>query len=206
MTTGFVAGEDVLGFTNQNGITGSYDAATGVLTLTGVATKSAWESALASVTYTNSSDSPTGSTRTVSFRVHDGTVLSVAATRSVGLTAVDDTPVLTTGGGSTPWSEGNVTASVPVPIDPSLTVADADTPDLGSATVAITSGLVAGEDVLAFTKQNGITATYDSGTGVLSLTGPATSAQWQSALRSVTYDNTADSPSTTPARGHVHDP
>ena len=32
--TGFISG-DTLNFTNQNGITGSYDAATGVLTLTG---------------------------------------------------------------------------------------------------------------------------------------------------------------------------
>ena len=32
-----VTGEDVLGFTNQNGITGSFNAATGVLTLTGTA-------------------------------------------------------------------------------------------------------------------------------------------------------------------------
>ena len=31
----FVAGEDVLGFTDQNGIHGSYDAAHGILTLTG---------------------------------------------------------------------------------------------------------------------------------------------------------------------------
>src|SRR5207249_4016 len=35
ITGNFASGQDVLGFTNQNGITGSYDASTGVLTLTG---------------------------------------------------------------------------------------------------------------------------------------------------------------------------
>ena len=34
ITANFVTGQDVLGFTNQNGISGSFNAATGVLTLT----------------------------------------------------------------------------------------------------------------------------------------------------------------------------
>ena len=38
ITGNFVTGEDVLGFTTQNGITGSFNATTGVLTLTGSAT------------------------------------------------------------------------------------------------------------------------------------------------------------------------
>ena len=40
ISTGFLAG-DTLNFTNQNGITGSYNAATGVLTLSGTATRGA---------------------------------------------------------------------------------------------------------------------------------------------------------------------
>jgi VCBS repeat-containing protein len=37
ITSNFVSGQDVLGFANQNGIAGSYNAVTGVLTLTGQA-------------------------------------------------------------------------------------------------------------------------------------------------------------------------
>ena len=37
----------MLGFVNQNGITGSYNAATGVLTLTGTATVAQYQAALA---------------------------------------------------------------------------------------------------------------------------------------------------------------
>src|SRR5690606_38513981 len=48
--TDFLAG-DVLSFIDQNGITGSYDAASGVLTLSGTATKEQYQAALRSITY-----------------------------------------------------------------------------------------------------------------------------------------------------------
>jgi len=65
----FAFGQDVLGFTNQNGISGSYDASTGVLTLTGSSGVANYQAALRSVTYSNSSDNPSGATRTISYRV-----------------------------------------------------------------------------------------------------------------------------------------
>src|SRR5262249_17303803 len=55
-----------------------------------------------------------------------------------------------------------------------------------------------GKDVLAFTNQLGITGNYNSGTGVLTLTGTTTVANYQTALRSVTYANSSDNPSTSP--------
>jgi len=63
---------DVLGFTTQNGITGSYNAATGVLTLSGSSSVANYQSALRSVTYFNSSDNPSGAARTISYQVDDG--------------------------------------------------------------------------------------------------------------------------------------
>ena len=62
----------MLGFTNQNGITGSYNAGTGVLTLTGTTTVANYQAALRSVTYANTSDNPSAPTRTISFQVNDG--------------------------------------------------------------------------------------------------------------------------------------
>jgi len=65
--TGRVSAEDVLGFTNINALTmgnivlTSFNAATGVLTLTSAgntATVDQWRAALASVTYTNTSQTP----------------------------------------------------------------------------------------------------------------------------------------------------
>ncbi|WP_445372870.1 putative Ig domain-containing protein [Methylomonas sp. HW2-6] len=92
ISSGFVSGQDTLAFTNQNGITGSWNASTGILTLTGNATVANYQTALRSITYTNSSDAPNTATRTVSFVVNDGSNASAAATRTISITAVNDAP------------------------------------------------------------------------------------------------------------------
>ena len=95
ITGNFATGEDVLGFINQNGITGNYNAGSGVLTLTGTATLAQYQAALASVTYFNSSDNPAVSSRTISFVANDGTTDSAPATSTVNITPVNDAPVAT---------------------------------------------------------------------------------------------------------------
>ncbi|HIE98524.1 MAG: hypothetical protein ABGZ23_21500 [Fuerstiella sp.] len=94
ITGGFQSGEDSLSFTDQNGITGSYNAVTGVLTLSGTATVAEYQTALASVTYFNNSDDPDATDRTVSFQVNDGELDSVVATSTVTVEAVNDAPTV----------------------------------------------------------------------------------------------------------------
>jgi VCBS repeat-containing protein len=96
--TDLVAG-DLLGFTDQAGIAGSFDAATGVLTLTGTASRTAYEAALRSVTYRSSDDNPaTGAgnaDRVIEFRVTDGTLQSLAGIgQTVAVTNANDAPSL----------------------------------------------------------------------------------------------------------------
>ncbi len=94
ITAGYASGQDFLAFTDQNGIVGgAFDAATGVLSLSGNSSRSNYEAALRSVTYVNTSDNPTAGSRTVSFTVNDGAAASAAATRTITVTAVDDAPV-----------------------------------------------------------------------------------------------------------------
>jgi VCBS repeat-containing protein len=100
ITGGFHGGEDVLAFANNGStmgnIAGSYAAGTGILTLTSVgaaATLAQWQAALRAVTYTDVSDVPNTVDRTISFVVNDGTLSSVASTKTVSVTAVNDTPV-----------------------------------------------------------------------------------------------------------------
>jgi len=77
-----------------------------------------------------------------------------------------------------------------------LTVSDADS-TIASGTVTITSGFVAGQDVLQFTPSGGISGSFVAGT--LSLSGVATPAQYQTVLRSVKYLNTnTTNPDTSP--------
>ncbi len=86
---------DTLGFTNQNGITGSYSS--GTLTLTGVASAANYQSALDSVTFstTNSTDA---TARTIDWTVSDGVVSSATDTSTVD---VHVPPTITAGATAT---------------------------------------------------------------------------------------------------------
>ncbi|MCE6981523.1 type I secretion C-terminal target domain-containing protein, partial [Pseudomonas frederiksbergensis] len=130
-----------------------------------------------------------GTTYTDTFAVSsaDGTLTSV----TVHITGTNDAPVMTAGG-SLSYTENQAATA----INSTLTVTDVDSSNLTGATVSITGNFAAGQDVLAFTNQNGITGSYNAGTGVLTLTGAATVAQYQAALRSVTYFNSSDNPTT----------
>ena len=68
-----------------------------MLTLSGTASLANYQTALRSITYVNISDNPSTTTRTISFVVSDGTNYSVAATRNISVTAVNDAPSGTNG-------------------------------------------------------------------------------------------------------------
>jgi hypothetical protein len=192
ITGNFASGEDVLAFTNQFGISGSYNAGTGVLTLSGTSSLAHYETALRSVTYKNSSDNPSTATRTVSFQVDDGGAannLSNTVARDIAITPVNDAPTVNTSSGSTDYTEGDPATA----IDSGVDVADVDDANLESAQVKISSGFESGDD-LAFADQSGITGAYNSGTGVLTLSGTASIADYQAALRSVKYGHTGAGP------------
>ena len=108
---------------------------------------------------------------------------------NVSLTQPNAAPVLTASGGTTAHTE-----NVPVAVDTGITVTDTDNANMASGTVTVGTNYTVGQDVLAFTDQNGITGSYSAPT--LTLTGSATKANWQTALRSITYNNTSDAPNT----------
>ena len=146
------------------------------------------------MTYFNSSDNPSGLTRTLSFQADDGSAsnhLSNVATTTVSVTPVNDAPVVNAHGGSLAYTENQAATA----IDTVLTVSDVDSATLAGATVSITSNFASAEDVLGFTNQNGITGSYNSTTGVLTLSGTSSVANYQTALASVTYFNSSDNPS-----------
>ncbi len=57
------------------------------------------------------------------------------------------------------------------------------TPTCRSATITISANYVNGQDTLTFTNQNGITGSWNAGTGTMTLSGSATTANYQTALR-----------------------
>jgi hypothetical protein len=190
ITGGYVNGEDVLAFSNTASITGTFDPSTGKLTLTGSDTAAHYQAALASITYVNTSDNPSGAARTVTIVANDGALDSIAATDTINVTPVNDAPVVTAGH-TLNYTENQAATA----IDPAIAVSDVDSANLASATVQITGNYVNGEDVLAFSNTATITGSFDAGTGKLTLTGSDTVAHYQAALASVTYVNTSDNPS-----------
>ena len=187
----YVYGEDVLGFTNANGISGAWDAGTGRLTLTGKSSLAEYLTALKSVTYINTSENPLTSARTVTWKITDGDSYSTPVSSTINITSVNDAPV-PSAGGTINFTEGD-TAAV---IDSTITLIDLDDTDIESAVVEISSNYVNGEDVLSFTDANGISGTWDAETGRLTLTGSSSLANYLTALKSVEYINTSANPST----------
>ncbi len=186
-------GEDVLSFTAANGITGSWNASTGQLSLSGTATVANYRTALRSVRYTDNSATPSNLTRTVTFIVNDGTDNSNTQSRNISVAAFNSAPVL---GGIETAALSYTEGTGPVSITSSLTATDADDVSLMSATVTISGNYQNGEDVLSFTNANGITDTWNAGTGQLTLSGSSSVANYQAALRSVKYTNTSTNPNT----------
>ena len=151
------------------------------------------------------------------YTVSDGHGGTATGHVRVTVASVNDAPVVTASTGSVGYTE-NAAAT---PVDPGITVTDADSTDLTGATIQITTGCTDPEDVLAFNAGAGLApghaaraaanapvvtpgpagpitaAGYDATTCTLTLTGTATVAEYQAALRQVTYANTSDDPSTT---------
>lgn len=89
ITSGFDAGGDVLLFADQNGITGSFDAATGILALMGTASVADYEAALASVTFGNGADVAATSQRVIEIIVDDSQLKSSPLLIGLGVVATD---------------------------------------------------------------------------------------------------------------------
>jgi VCBS repeat-containing protein len=136
----------------------------------------------------------------------DDTFTYIAADRHGG--SADGTVTITLWGANKPpvladIESGAVSyaAGTPaVPVISSLAVADSDDERLARATVSIGTGFVAGEDSLVFARRGRIVGSYDATTGVLTLTGRASLAEYQAALQSVRYSDSNGASPTTGAR------
>ena len=95
-------------------------------------------------------------------------------------------------GGSSTYTE----LAAPVTIEPNLTLIDADG-SITSGSVRISNGLTTG-DLLSLTvdtaTMGSLSATYNSGTGRLSLTGTGSIAQYQAAMRAVKFSSSSNNP------------
>ncbi|MGE0773053.1 MAG: Ig-like domain-containing protein [Cyclobacteriaceae bacterium] len=185
--SGFASGEDALLFTAPPGATANYNAATGELTVTGTASLADYQTFVQSIRYRNNSDNPNTTPRVISVSVTDGLLSSNAINVQVDIVPVNDPPVVNGTTNQIAYLAG------PIVLDNTLNVTDPDNTQLAGATLTIAQNFAATEDILTFTNQNGITGTYDTNTGVLTLTGTASLADYTTALASIEFSSTAAS-------------
>jgi Ig-like domain CHU_C associated len=120
-------------------------------------------------------------------------VLSSSAATSVNVAAasssVNVAPTLTTTTGSGKLTIGSSGGAV---IDAGITINSLDPNSLiNNGLVYISSNLKSTEDVILYpAAKYGVTASYNSATGVLLLSGSATVAQYQEIFRTIEYQNT----------------
>ena len=88
----YQSGEDILSFSNTANITGDWNAALGVLTLTGSGTPADYQAALQAVTYYDDSLEPSSLVRTVSFQFSDAQGPSNVLTRQIDVAGFIDPP------------------------------------------------------------------------------------------------------------------
>ena len=188
------------------GITASaYNSATGILTLTGTASLAAYQTALQQITFDNTGTTPSTATRVIDIVVNDGASNSNTAKAFIQVEVVNNSaPVLDLDpndfGGSvrstfrTAFTENGA----PVPIaDVDTSITDSDSTELVSATITLTNPQT-GDLLTVSGALPGLitTAGYDPGTGVLTLTGVGTLAEYETALQQIFYSSTSDDPGT----------
>ena len=178
ISAGFLAGDALTIGSPQTGITSAYNAATGVLTLSGAASLAAYQKELDSVAF--ASPHATTSSRTITWSVNDGVNTSNPVGSNVSVSKV--VPVVTAGA-----SMSYVAGAAPIALDAGLSVSDAESVNLTAATVTISAGFVAGDALSIGSPQTGIAGAYNAATGVLTLSGAASLAAYQKELDSVAF-------------------
>jgi hypothetical protein len=186
-------GHDVLSFVNQNGITGSWSAATGTLTLSGTSSDTNYRLALQSVTFGTSGSNVSSATRTVNITATDDHsptgATSVVAARTVTVITTNQPPAVS---GIPNTALSYVRGAAAVAVAPAAYIFDPDSINLTAITIQLTGNYQNGEDILAATAAFGITVSFNPSVGTLTLSGQASLANYQTVLQSVTYKtNTA---------------
>ncbi len=163
-----------------SGLTVTYTASTGVLSITGSASRATYETILQGIQYNNTSDMPTTSNRSITVVANDGAAASISRTVTVTVAAVNDAPVIDLNAGGV----GNdvttaFTEQTPVLIAPVATLTDVDSANLTSLIVTLAARPDGNAveslslNAAATSAASGLTVSYNSSTGVLSITGSA---------------------------------
>jgi CSLREA domain-containing protein len=120
------------------------------------------------------------------FRISDGLSQTALQTFNFIITPVNDAPTITSSQLGTTYVENGAAVR---PLQ-TISLNDVDSVNLSSAVISLSNAEAA--DTFTFINQNNITGTFNSTTKVLTLTGSSSVANYQTAIRSITFSSTAD--------------
>jgi len=154
--SGFSSAEDRLGIQGQSGtsgtiastsITWSYNTTSGVLTLSGTATGANYEAALRQVVYSDLSDTPSATNRTIAYGIQYGSGGQATSSTSptISVTAVNDAPTVT------------APTAIAVTEDTTTTLTGISFADVDAGSSTVTATLTVGAGTLAATSGGGVT-------------------------------------------------
>ena len=154
IATGYDAQEDRLLFTDQNGITGLFDQATGTLQLIGTASAADYQQAIRSVTYLNTSESPDTTQRLIEVTVSDGSQASNTVSRTIDVIAINDEQVLTNNPTVTIEEGGSITLTAAQLLSTDVDNSDTEIVYTVDTSASNTVLLVEGAPESTFTQQD----------------------------------------------------
>ena len=187
------------------GITAAtYSDTNGELVLSGSASIADYETALKRIVYTNASGNPDGITdRLITVVANDGAKASDPATTQLTVVPVNTAPVVHLNGTNTNAYAITFTEDggpVAVADASAATLTDPDHASLNRLVATINSIQDAGFELLTVDNlPASLSSSYDPNTGILNITNadasnPASVADYQTALRGLRYENTAQNP------------
>ena len=181
-------------------VAAAYQTASGVLRLEGRASHEDYETAIRQVVF--STDDTPGDRKRIKVSVFDGQSWSKDATAFVDVlgSLIAAPPGLDLDANNSSGGGADATATFtsggpPISVTDTDVSITADAPAIASATITILGwSLHAGDELSAGTLPAGITASsYSPTTGVITLSGEASLADYQTALRAVVFDTTSTS-------------
>ncbi|WP_161569179.1 cadherin-like domain-containing protein [Candidatus Oscillochloris fontis] len=150
------------------------------------------------ITVNGALDRETTPSYTFTVNVSDGVALPVPVTVTIDVTNVNERPVVDANGNGPGDGINNAVAYTEQDpatlIAPNLDLTDPDAGDTIPAVVVQIDSVQPGETLAVNVGSSGVSAF--SGTGTLTLIGPATPAVMQDVLRTLTYANTSNTPNT----------
>ena len=190
-----------------SGITGgTYVPATGTLSFTGTSSEANYAAVIASIRYDNVQALPDNADRIITVTANDGDDDSATSTATVQVVPLNVPPDLDLDTGQ-PGNDSTATLvenGAPVTLAPAVAITDVDDANMEGATVVLgTRPDGNAQESLSATIPGGsgitiVGGSYDPVTGTLAFTGTSSKANYETLLESVTYANTADTPSATP--------